>query len=102
MIRFDKYVVATAVGKRSTHSDARRYCEALALTRHGGVAGWKLPFPSLVKKLAHVPGVANGRYWTSARWHNRVKVFVLPDGKMFSASAERKNARTLCIANAPP
>ena len=102
VIRFDKYVVASVVGKRSGHTDGRRYCEALALTRHGGVAGWKLPWPSLVKKLAAVPGLPGGRYWTSARWHNKVKVFLLPNGKMFSSSAERKVARTLCVANAPP
>jgi serine/threonine protein kinase len=100
-VPFDKFVFAKEVGRRSTHTDARRYCEALALTRHGGYAGWKLPFPSLVRKLIESGAAPPGKYWTSARWHNRAKIFLLPSGKMISSHAERKNARALCIASIP-
>ena len=71
------------------------------MTNHAGIKGWKLPAPGLVRKLKAAEGLPTGKYWTSARWRNRVKVFGLPSGNLSSEDADRKVARALCVAKAP-
>lgn len=93
------YVLAARRGKRSDHSGARKFCEALALTGHLGFTGWKLVFPGIVKRLAQNGKGQRGTYWTSARWRGNVTTFALPGGVMKKGvNAERRAARALCVA----
>ena len=96
-----RYILAKQRGKRSDHGDARKYCEALAVTAHMGFTGWKLPFPGLVKRIKEAGAVPRGTYWTSARWRGNVTTFTLPSGDTRKGvNAERRSARTLCVAEA--
>lgn len=96
-----KYWVAAKRGPRSTHGDARKYCQALALTGYAGLKGWKLPFPDLIPAISKAKGLGRGRYWTSARWQNRARVYVVPTGRTLSADAQQKNAKALCVTRRP-
>ncbi len=94
------YVMAERRNKRTDHGDARKFCEALGVTRHLGFKGWKLPFPGAVKRIKDSGKAPRGTYWTSARWRGNVTVFVLPSGDMRKGvNAKRRSARTLCIAD---
>ncbi|MEM6296965.1 MAG: serine/threonine-protein kinase [Myxococcota bacterium] len=93
------YVLAKQRGKRSDHGEARKFCEALALTGHEGIDGWKLPFPDLVKRIRDAKSAPKGQYWTSARWRGNVTTFKMPSGDMRKGvNADRKAARALCVA----
>ncbi len=93
------YVLAERRGKRSDHSDARKFCDALARTGHLGFTGWKLVFPGAIKRIAQSGNAPRGTYWTSARWRGNVTTFALPGGVMKKGvNAERRVARALCVA----
>jgi len=93
------YVLAERRGRRTNHGDARKFCEALGVTRHLGFSGWKLPFPGLVKRIKQSGKGPRGTYWTSARWRGNVTTFSLPSGDMKKGvGADRRAARTLCVA----
>ena len=93
------YVLAERRGRRTDHGDARKFCEALGVTRHLGFSGWKLPFPGLVKRIKQSGKGPRGTYWTSARWRGNVTTFSLPSGDMKKGvGADRRAARTLCVA----
>jgi hypothetical protein len=94
------YITPLAQGPRTDQSGARRYCEGLAKSKHLGVRGWKLVWPSLAKKFSKVRQVKMGRYWTSARWRGRARVIEVPAGRTASKRISRK-FRPLCVARWP-
>ncbi len=93
------YVVAKRRGKRSDHGEARDFCQALDVTAHQGIRGWKLPFPGLINRIRDSKAALRGTYWTSARWRGNVTTFTMPNGtRRKGVDADRRSARALCVA----
>ena len=100
-VQVGDYILLLEPGPRGDHGHARKYCEALGLTHKLGISNWALPNPTVANDIAADVQLPRGRYWTSARWQNRVKVLEVPRDRLISLSADRRHPRPLCVARWP-
>jgi hypothetical protein len=95
--RAGSYITPNEPGPSGDQPAARRYCEDLAAARFAGVSKWRLANPS---ELGNFIGtkIKKARYWSSAVWQGKARVYSLPGGKKDSEKVEKKIARPLCVA----
>lgn len=79
-------------------SGAKQACEGLAADHFAGIGGWSLANPAQIAKFTDNKDVRRGRYWSSAVWRGRAKVYAMPSGKPNSEKISRKLARPFCVA----
>jgi serine/threonine protein kinase len=95
--RAGSYITPNDTGPTDDQAAAREYCEGLATKQFAGVSKWRLANPS---ELGNFLGtkVKKSRYWTSAIWQGKARVYWLPNGKKTSEKLDKKIARPLCVA----
>jgi serine/threonine protein kinase len=95
--RANSYITPNDPGPVGDQAAARKYCEGLATVRFAGVSKWRLANPA---ELGNFVGskVKKARYWTSAIWQGKARVYALPGGKKASEKLDKKIARPLCVA----
>lgn len=98
----DEWVAPVELGPITDHNAARRYCESLDQAKYAGLSGWHLANPGVATRLANSGALPNGRYWTSARWKNKVIVIAVPKARQSSRNADTRIAHPLCAAKVGP
>ncbi|NVB39850.1 serine/threonine protein kinase [Pseudenhygromyxa sp. WMMC2535] len=77
---------------------AKAACEALAAERFAGVSSWSLANPAQLAKFFGSRELKRGRYWSSAVWQGKAKVYGIPGGKRSSEKIGRNAARPFCVS----
>ena len=77
---------------------AKKACESLAAKRFADVGGWALANPSELSRFVGSRELKRGKYWSSAVWKGKAKVYSMPGGKSSSEKIEKSAGRPLCVA----
>ncbi|MFV8749504.1 protein kinase domain-containing protein [Nannocystaceae bacterium ST9] len=95
--RAEGFITPNEPGPLGDQPAARKYCEGLAARRVAGVGKWRLANPSEAGNFIGSK-VKSSRYWTSAAWQGKARVYTLPKGKKESEKVDKKIARPLCVS----
>lgn len=95
--RAGSYITPNDTAGNDDQTAARKYCEGLAAKHFAGVSKWRLANPSEAGNFVGSK-VKKARYWTSAIWQGKARVYGLPNGKKASEKLDKKIARPLCVA----
>lgn len=90
------YISPNEHGPLGDQAAARKYCDDLAARRVAGVGKWQLANPSAAGAFIG-SDIKSSRYWTSAIWQGKARVYTLPRGKKDSEKIDKKIARPLCV-----